>query len=209
VRVQDGLNGLRNVGADGGRIYALLTLGRLCLAGAPVQRWLEAVHAALALGNERGPAQAPRSDLFRIRAALLLAQSTDLEPEAEDLLMRAYDVARNQTARMHELRVVLDLAPLWVRAGRNAAVTCVGAVDGFVADVHVRVGAFIPPGPVLLFADAAAVVGRVAVALGFGCPLQRRVTRPLCRLHTLSSGRSIADRHSRLPERFQRESKGG
>ena len=120
VRVQDGLNGLRNVGADAGRIYALLTLGRLCLAGAQVQRGLEAVDEALALCNERGHAQEHLSELFRIRAALLLAQSTDLEPEAEDLLMRAYDVARNQTARMHELRVVLDLAPLWVRAGRNA-----------------------------------------------------------------------------------------
>ena len=120
VRVQDGLNGLRNVGADGGRIYALLTLGRLCLAGAQVQRGLEAVDEALALCSERGHAQEHMSELFRIRAALLLAQSADLEPEAEDLLMRAYDVARNQTARMHELRVVLDLAPLWVRAGRNA-----------------------------------------------------------------------------------------
>ena len=120
VRVQDGLNGLRNVGADAGRIYALLTLGRLCLAGAQVQRGLEAVDEALALCGERGHAQEHLSELFRIRAALLLAQSTDLEPEAEDLLIRAYDVARNQTARMHELRVVLDLAPLWVRAGRSA-----------------------------------------------------------------------------------------
>ena len=120
VRVQDGLNGLRNVGADAGRIYALLTLGRLCLAGAQLQRGLEAVDEALALCGERGHAQEHLSELFRIRAALLLAQSTDLEPEAEDLLIRAYEVARNQTARMHELRVVLDLAPLWVRAGRTA-----------------------------------------------------------------------------------------
>ena len=119
VRVQDGLNGLRNVGADGGRIYALLTLGRLCLAGAQVQRGLEAVDEALALCNERGHAREHESELFRIRAALLLAQSAELEPEAEDLLMRAHEVARYQTARMHELRVVLDLAPLWARAGRN------------------------------------------------------------------------------------------
>ena len=119
VRVQDGLNGLRNVGADGGRTYALLTLGRLCLAGAQVQRGLEAVDEALALCSERGHAQEHESELFRIRAALLLAQSADLEPEAEDLLVRAHEVARYQTARMHELRVVLDLAPLWVRAGRN------------------------------------------------------------------------------------------
>ena len=119
VGVQDGLNGLRNVGADGGRIYALLTLGRLCLAGAQVHRGLEAVDEALALCSERGHAQEHESELFRIRAALLLAQSAELEPEAEDLLMRAHEVARYQTARMHELRVVLDLAPLWVRAGRN------------------------------------------------------------------------------------------
>ena len=127
VRVQDGLNGLRNVGADAGRIYALLTLGRLCLAGAQIQRGLEAVDEALALCSERGRAQEHLSELFRIRAALLLAQSADLEPEAEDLLVRAYEVARNQTARMHELRVVLDLAPIWVRAGRSAEAG--GAID--------------------------------------------------------------------------------
>ena len=119
VRVQDGLNGLRNVGADGGRTYALLTLGRLCLAGAQVQRGLEAVDEALALCAERGHAQEHESELFRIRAALLLAQSPDLEPEAEDLLVRAHEVARYQTAHMHELRVILDLAPLWIRAGRS------------------------------------------------------------------------------------------
>ena len=33
--------------------------------------------------------------------------------------MRAYEVARYQTAHVHELRVVLDLAPLWMRAGRT------------------------------------------------------------------------------------------
>ena len=119
VRVQDGLNGLRNVGADGGRVYALLTLGRLCLAGAQQQRGLEAVEEALAWSHERGRAREHESELLRVRAALLLARSEELEPEAEDLLMRAREVARYQTARMHELRVVLDLAPLWMRAGRN------------------------------------------------------------------------------------------
>ena len=119
VRVQDGLNGLRNIGADGGRIYALLTLGRVCLAGAQVQRGLEAVDEALALCHERGHAHEHESELLRIRAALLLAGSAEFEPEAEDLLMRAHEVARYQTARMHELRVVLDLATLWMRAGRS------------------------------------------------------------------------------------------
>ena len=119
VRAQDGLNGLRNAGADGGRVYALLTLGRLCLAGGQVQRGLEAVDEGLALCNERGRAREHESELFRIRAALLLAQSAELEPEAEDLLVRAHEAARYQIAHMHELRVVLDLAQLWVRAGRN------------------------------------------------------------------------------------------
>ena len=119
VRVQDGLNGLRNVGADGGRVYALLTLARLCLAAAQEQRGLDAVEEALAWCHERGSAHEHESELLRTRAALLLARSAELEPEAEDLLMRAHEVARYQTARMLELRVVLDLAPLWMRAGRN------------------------------------------------------------------------------------------
>ena len=119
VRVQDGLNGLRNVGVDGGRTYALLTLGRLCLASAQAQRGLEAVDEALALCHERGHAREHESELLRIRAALLLARSAELDPEAEDLLVRAYEVARYQTAHVHELRVVLDLVPLWMRADRT------------------------------------------------------------------------------------------
>ena len=119
LRVQDGVNGLRNVGADPARIYALLTLGRLCLAGAQVQRGLESVDEGLALCHEPGRAREHESELLRMRAALLLAQSAELEPEAEDLLVRAREVARYQTARMHELRVVLDLAPLWMRTGRG------------------------------------------------------------------------------------------
>ena len=119
VRVQDGLNAFRHAGADGGRSYALLTLGRVCLAGAQAQRGLECVEEALALCHEPGQAREHESELLRIRAALLLAGSAELEPEAEDLLMRAYEVARNATARMHELRVVLDLVPLWLRTGRR------------------------------------------------------------------------------------------
>ena len=118
VRVQDGLNAFRHAGADGGRSYALLTLGRLCLASAQVQRGLECVDEALALCHEPGQAREHESELLRIRAALLLGGSAELEPEAEDLLMRAFEVARNETARMHELRVVLDLVPLWMRTGR-------------------------------------------------------------------------------------------
>ena len=119
VRIQDGLNGFRNVGASGGRVYALLTLGRACLAGVQVQRGLEAVDEALAVCHEIGHACEHESELLRIRAALLLATSSELEPEAEDLLMRAHEIASNQTARMHQLRVVLDLAPLWMRSERH------------------------------------------------------------------------------------------
>ena len=121
VRVQDGLNAFRHAGADGGRSYALLTLGRVCLAGGQVQRGLECVEEALALCHEPGQAREHKSELLRIRAALLLAGSEEFEHEAEDLLMRAYEVARNETARMHELRVVLDLVPLWIRTERHEA----------------------------------------------------------------------------------------
>ena len=121
VRIQDGLNGLRNVGADGDRAYALLALGRVCLADAQVQRGLESVDEGLAVCHERGHERGHEheSELLRTRAALLLARSAGLEPEAEDLLVQARELARHQTAHMHELRVMLDLAPLWMHAGRD------------------------------------------------------------------------------------------
>ena len=122
VRIQDGLNGLRNVGADGSRPHALLALGRACLlAGEQVQRGLESVDEALSACHERG--REHESELLRVRAALLLARGAETGSEAEDLaedlLMRARDTARFQTARLHELRAVLDLAPLRIRAGRS------------------------------------------------------------------------------------------
>ena len=125
VRIQDGLNGLRNVGADGGRPHALLALGRACLlAGGQVQRGLESVDEALAACRERGREHEP--ELLRVRAALLLARGaesgSEAEDLAEDLLVRARETARFQTARLHELRAVLDLAPLWMRAGRGGEV---------------------------------------------------------------------------------------
>ena len=122
VRIQDGLNGLRNVGADGSRPHALLALGRACLlAGEQVQRGLESVDEALSACHERG--REHESELLRVRAALLLARGAETGSEAEDLaedlLMRARETARFQTARLHELRAVLDLAPLRIRAGRS------------------------------------------------------------------------------------------
>ena len=140
VRVQDALNAFRHAGADAGRSYALLTLGRVCLAGAQTQRGLECVEEALSLCHEPGQAREHESELLRIRAALLLAGSAELEPEAEDLLMRAYEVARNATARMHELRVVLDLVPLWLRTGRlDAALEALeNSLQWFDAGVSAR-----------------------------------------------------------------------
>ena len=117
VHVQDGLNGLRNIGADGSRPYALLALGRVCLAAAQVQRGLESIDEGLAACHERG--REYESELLRTRAALLLARSAGLEPEAEDLLLRAREVACGQRAHMYALRAVLDLAPLWMRAGKD------------------------------------------------------------------------------------------
>ena len=117
MHVQDGLNGLRNVGADGSRPYALLALGRVCLAAAQVQRGLESIDEGLAACHERG--REYESELLRTRAALLLARSAGLEPEAEDLLLRAREVASGQRAHMYALRAVLDLAPLWMRAGKD------------------------------------------------------------------------------------------
>ena len=109
VRVQDGLNGLRNVGCQRGPDL------RAAHARTPVPR--RSPGAARARGRRRGarpvrrarPRTGARVGAVPDPRRAPAAQSADFEPEAEDLLIRAREVARYQTARMHELRVVLDL----------------------------------------------------------------------------------------------------
>jgi predicted ATPase len=60
------------------------------------------------------------ADLHRLRGELLLAVAEPEQPEAEACFRRALAVAREQGAKMWELRAATSLARLWTEQGRRA-----------------------------------------------------------------------------------------
>jgi predicted ATPase len=61
-----------------------------------------------------------KAELHRLRGELLLAPPTPDQPEAEACFRQALAVAREQDARMWELRAATSLAQLWRDEGRRA-----------------------------------------------------------------------------------------
>src|SRR5215510_16178305 len=61
------------------------------------------------------------SELYRIQGELVLqekAQDPKSEEEAEACFQHAIDIARNQSAKLLELRAVMSLARLWQQQGK-------------------------------------------------------------------------------------------
>jgi predicted ATPase len=92
-------------------------LNRLADAETTQERWAEA-------------------EIHRMRGALLLSMRE--HAEAEDSLHQAIAVARGQTAKFWELRVVLDLGRLWRDQGKLAeARDLLAPIYGWVTDTPV------------------------------------------------------------------------
>jgi predicted ATPase len=58
-------------------------------------------------------------ELYRLKGALLLQQSSDHQAEAETCFHHALEVARNQQAKSFELRAATSLARLWQQQGKR------------------------------------------------------------------------------------------
>jgi class 3 adenylate cyclase/predicted ATPase len=95
-------------------------LAEACLAAGRYEEGLMQINEALAVADGVG-IRYWDAELYRRKAALLLAARVGDVDEAEICLTRALDVARQQGARMLELRVATDLARLWQRRNRPAA----------------------------------------------------------------------------------------
>jgi predicted ATPase len=54
-----------------------------------------------------------KAELFRLKGELLLGQSDQLDSTAEQCFGEALEIARNQHAKMLELRAATSLAKLW------------------------------------------------------------------------------------------------
>jgi predicted ATPase/class 3 adenylate cyclase len=109
--------------APGAEINVPCWLGMLaegyCRAGAPV-RAAPLVADALARVERTGE-RGYESDLLRLAGAVELALPAPDRPRAEDSFRRALQVAREQEARLWELRGAGDLARLWASEGRHDA----------------------------------------------------------------------------------------
>ena len=59
------------------------------------------------------------SELYRLKGALLLQQSSDTQAEAETCFQKALDIAQSQQAKSWELRAATSLATLWQQQGKR------------------------------------------------------------------------------------------
>ena len=83
--------------------------------------------------TERDGERYVEAELYRRRAAFLLAESADNVEGAAGCLEKALEVARGQRAKFFELRAAVALARLWHSAGRAADARALvgGVLDGF------------------------------------------------------------------------------
>jgi len=59
-------------------------------------------------------------ELYRLKGALLLQQSSDHQAEAETCFHHAISIAQSQQAKSWELRAATSLARLWQQQGKRA-----------------------------------------------------------------------------------------
>jgi predicted ATPase len=78
----------------------------------------EALNEGLAVA-EKNDDRCHEAELHRLRGELLLAESPDQIPAAEDAFRRAIETALRQGSKGWELRATMSLARLWHRLGRG------------------------------------------------------------------------------------------
>jgi predicted ATPase len=75
------------------------------------------------------------AEIYRLKGALLLQQSSDHQAEAERCFHHALEIARTQQARSFELKTATTLARLWQSQGkRDEARQVLGNVYGWFTE---------------------------------------------------------------------------
>jgi DNA-binding winged helix-turn-helix (wHTH) protein/predicted ATPase len=114
-----GVAGARSTGSSLWQPVLLGILAEAQLACGQVEAGRASLEEALALSERIGEGLAP-AELHRVSGALLLAGAGDASGAAEGELRRAVEIARDQGARLLELRAAVSLARLWSRQGRHS-----------------------------------------------------------------------------------------
>jgi len=117
-RLHQGLRAWRATGAEFARPYWLALLADAYgIIGQP-EAGLPALAEALTLVDTTGERWYD-PELYRLKGALLLQQSSDKSTEAEACFHHAISIAQSQAAKSWELRAATSLARLWQQQGKR------------------------------------------------------------------------------------------
>jgi len=117
-QMHQGMIAYRATGAEINRSYWLALLAEAHGSLGQPEEGLTALTEALALVDTTGE-RVWEPELYRLKGALLLQQSSSNQPEAESCFHQAIGVARNQQAKSLELRAATSLARLWQQQGKH------------------------------------------------------------------------------------------
>jgi predicted ATPase len=118
-QITQGLRAHRATGAELHRPYYLALLAEVQGTVGEPAAGLRVLTEALAV-MDKTDARWYESELYRLKGALLLQQSSSNQTEAESCFHQAILIAQNQQAKSWELRASTSLASLWQRQGKRA-----------------------------------------------------------------------------------------
>ncbi len=111
-RLISGLSATRAIGASVNNTATLALLAKIYLQEKRFSEGLAAIEDAQKIAVTQGE-RFWQAELFRLKGELLLGQSDQSVNEAEQCFCEALEIARNQNAKMLELRAATSLARLW------------------------------------------------------------------------------------------------
>jgi len=119
-KIEQMYRAIENYSATGtllNRSSFLVLFGRACGKTRDIKRGLLAINESIELAENTGELWY-QAEAFREKGKLLVQQNSDLD-EAEHCFLTACQIARQQRAKMLELRAVVNLYHLWQQRGRE------------------------------------------------------------------------------------------
>jgi predicted ATPase len=117
MQTRGGMAGLEGAGAALLLPVYQTRLAKIFASLGKIEDGLAVVTEGLAL-IERGEEHIWEADLYRAKGDLLLMQSAD-ESDVESCYHKALSIARQQSAKMYELRAAMSLSRLWQKQGKT------------------------------------------------------------------------------------------
>ncbi|MFY9558535.1 MAG: hypothetical protein WAV47_27875, partial [Blastocatellia bacterium] len=117
--MRNGLAACRATGTEQHRPSYLVLLADALGAAGQIEQGLEALNEAIEVVARTGE-HFYEAELYRIKGELLIKSFPQAAEEAESCFHRAIDIARQQSAKLFELRAVISLSCLWQQQGKRS-----------------------------------------------------------------------------------------